>query len=79
MALDFIVKLPPSMKSIIKVVFDSILVITDRFIKYEYFISYKESLSAEKLVYAFNKHIIGNYEILKEIINDRDKLFTSRF
>jgi hypothetical protein len=62
-----------------EVVFDLILVITNRLTKYEYFILYKESLLVEKLLYAFNKHIIGNYEISKEIISDRDKLFTSRF
>jgi hypothetical protein len=78
-ALDFIIKLPPSVKPIIEVVFDSILVVIDRLIKYGYFIPYKESLLAEKLAYAFNKHIIGNYEISKKIISDRDKLFTSRF
>jgi hypothetical protein len=78
-ALDFIVKLLSSVKSIIKVVFDLILVVIDRFTKYGYFILYKESLLAEELAYAFNKHIIGNHEILKEIISDRDKLFTSRF
>jgi hypothetical protein len=79
MALDFIIKLPPSVKLIIEVVFDSILVITDRLTKYGYFISYKESLSAEELAYTFNKHIIENYGISKKIISDRDKLFTSRF
>jgi hypothetical protein len=78
-ALDFIVKLPLFVKLIIKVVFDSILIVIDRLIKYGYFILYKESLLVEKLAYAFNKHIIGNYEISKEIINDRNKLFTSRF
>jgi hypothetical protein len=79
MALDFIIKLPPSEEPIIKVVFDSILIIIDRLTKYGYFISYKESLLAEELAYAFNKHIIGNYKISKKIISDRDKLFTSRF
>jgi hypothetical protein len=78
-ALDFIIKLLPSVKPITGVVFDSILVIIDRLTKYEYFIPYKESLSAEELAYAFNKHIIGNHGISKEIISDRDKLFTSRF
>jgi hypothetical protein len=78
-ALDFIVKLPPLVKPITEVVFDSILIIIDRLTKYGYFILYKESLSAEELVYAFNKHIVGNYRILKEIISDKDKLFTSRF
>jgi hypothetical protein len=79
MALDFIVKLSSSMKLITEVVFDSILVITDRFTKYGYFILYKESLLAEELAYAFNKHIIGNYEISKKIISDRNKLFILRF
>jgi hypothetical protein len=77
--LDFIVKLPPSVKLITGVVFDSILVVTDRLTKYGYFILYKESLLAEELAYAFNKHIIGNYGISKKIISDRDKLFTLRF
>jgi hypothetical protein len=67
------------MELIIEVVFDSILVMTDRLTKYGYFISYKESLLAEELVYTFNKHIIGNHEISKKIISDKDKLFTSRF
>jgi hypothetical protein len=79
MTLDFIVKLSPSVKPITEIVFDSILVVIDRLTKYGYFILYKESLSAEKLVYAFNKHIIGNYEILKKIISDKDKLFILRF
>jgi hypothetical protein len=79
MALDFIIKLPPSVKLITKVVFDLILIIINRLTKYEYFILYKESLSAEELVYAFNKHIIENYGISKKIISDRDKLFILRF
>src|SRR5450755_1635912 len=78
-ALDFITKFPESKELMTKTSFDSILVITDKFIKYGYFIPYKESFSAEDLIYIFNKHIIGNYGILKRIINDRDKLFTSRF
>jgi hypothetical protein len=64
---------------IIKVIFDLILVVIDRLTKYGYFILYKESLLAEELAYTFNKYIIGNYGILKEIINNRNKLFTSRF
>jgi hypothetical protein len=63
----------------IEVIFDLILIITDRLTKYGYFISYKESLLTKELVYAFNKHIIGNYGISKKIISDRDKLFILRF
>jgi hypothetical protein len=79
MILDFIVKLPSLVELMIRVVFDLILVVIDRFTKYGYFISYKESLLIEELAYAFNKYIIGNYGISKEIISDKDKLFTSRF
>jgi hypothetical protein len=79
MALDFIIKLSPSVELIIKVVFDLILVVIDRFTKYGYFILYKESLSIKKLAYAFNKYIIGNYGISKKIISDKDKLFILRF
>jgi hypothetical protein len=79
MALNFIIKLPSSTELIIKIIFNLILVVINRFTKYGYFILYKESLLAEELAYTFNKHIIGNYEILKKIISDKDKLFTSRF
>jgi hypothetical protein len=77
--LNFIIKLSSSVKLIIKVAFDLILIITDRLTKYGYFILYKESLLVEELVYTFNKYIIENYRILKKIISDRDKLFTLRF
>jgi hypothetical protein len=77
--LDFIVKLPESKESMTKTSFDSILIVTDRLTKYDYFIPYRESSSAENLVYVFNKHIIRNHGIPKRIISDRDKLFTSRF
>src|SRR5450755_307162 len=78
-ALDFITKFPESKEPMTKISFDSILVVTNRFIKYGYFIPYKESFSAEDLAYVFNKHIIGNYGIPKRIISNRDKLFISRF
>ena len=77
--LDFIVKLPKSKKLIIKVVYNSILVITDRLTKYGYFIPYKEASLAEDLAYTFYKYVIGNHRLPEEIISDRDKLFTSKF
>jgi Chromo (CHRromatin Organisation MOdifier) domain len=78
-ALDFIVKLPPSRERITGTVFDTVLVVTDRLTKYAHFIPYKESASAEDLAYTFTKYIIGNHGIPEEIISDRDKLFTSKF
>jgi hypothetical protein len=78
-ALDFIVKLPLSKEVLTGVIYDSILVVTDRLIKYAYFISYKEGSTVEELIYTFNRNIIANYRILEEIISNRDKLFTLNF
>jgi hypothetical protein len=61
------------------VTYNLILVIINRLIKYAYFIFYKEGLTIEELIYIFNKNIIANYGILKEIINNKDKLFISNF
>jgi hypothetical protein len=77
--LNFIVKLLLLKKVLTRIVYDSILVVTDRLIKYAYFIFYKEDLTVEELVYIFNKNIIANYEILKEIISNKDKLFILNF
>jgi hypothetical protein len=77
--LDFIVKLPPLKEVFIGVTYNSILIITDRLIKYAYFISYKKDLTVEELVYTFNKNIITNYGIPEEIINNKDKFFISNF
>jgi hypothetical protein len=77
--LDFIIKLPPSKEALTGVIYDSILVITDRLTKYAHFIFYKEGLTAEELAYTFNRNIITNYRIPEEIINNKDKLFTSNF
>jgi hypothetical protein len=47
--------------------------------KYAYFIPYKEDLTAEELVYTFNRNIITNYGIPEEIISNKNKLFISNF
>jgi hypothetical protein len=77
--LDFIVKLPLSKEIFTKITYDLILVIINRLTKYAYFIPYKKELTAEELIYTFNRNIITNHEILKEIISNKDKLFTSNF
>ncbi|KAK6224224.1 reverse transcriptase domain protein [Colletotrichum tabaci] len=78
-SLDFIVKLPKSREPLTKTWYDSILVIVDRLTKYAYFIPYLESSTAEDLAYTFLKYIISNHGLPKEIVSDRDKLFTSKF
>jgi hypothetical protein len=77
--LDFIVKLPLSKEVLTGVTYNSILIVTDRLIKYAYFIFYKEGLTAEELVYTFNRNVIANYRIPEEIISNKDKLFISNF
>jgi hypothetical protein len=77
--LDFIIKLPPSKEALTGVTYDSILIVTNRLTKYAHFIPYKEGSTAEELVYIFNRNIITNHGVLKEIISNRDKLFISNF
>jgi hypothetical protein len=60
-ALDFIIKLSLSKEPMIEVIYDSIIVVTDRLTKYAYFISYLESSLAEDLAYIFYKYIMANH------------------
>jgi hypothetical protein len=77
--LNFIVKLPLSKEVFTGITYDLILIIIDRLIKYAYFIFYKKGSTVKELIYTFNRNIIANYGILKEIINNRDKLFILNF
>jgi len=77
--LNFIVKLSKSKERVIEATYDSILIITDRLIKYKYFLSYKKATFAEDLIYTFLRTIVANHELSDEIISNRDKLFTSKF
>jgi hypothetical protein len=61
MALDFVTKLSLFKKLITGVIYDSIMIITDRLTKYAYFISYFKSFSAEDLAYMFYKYIMANH------------------
>jgi hypothetical protein len=60
-ALDFVIKLPLFKELMTGVIYNSIMVVTDRLTKYAYFISYFESFLAEDLVYIFYKYIMANY------------------
>jgi hypothetical protein len=64
MALDFVIKLLLSRKPMTGIIYDSIMVVTDRFTKYAYFIPYLKSSSAEDLAYIFYKHIMANHGFL---------------
>ena len=78
-AWDFITKLPESKEPMSNAQHDSILVITDRLTKFGYFLPYRESSTAEELAYTFLRRIVANHGLPREMISDRDKLFTSKF
>ena len=59
--------------------YDSILIIICKFTKYEYFIPYLKILTAKDIAYVFLKNIYNNYKLLKKIISDKNKFFTSNF
>jgi hypothetical protein len=62
--LNFVTKLPLFKKLIIGIIYDFIMVVTDRLTKYIYFIFYFESFLAEDLAYIFHKYIVANYRFL---------------
>jgi hypothetical protein len=62
--LDFVTKLSLFKELMTGVIYDSIIIVTDRFTKYAYFIPYLENFLAEDLAYIFYKYVIANYEFL---------------
>ena len=62
-----------------KVNYNNILIITNRLIKYVYFINYIKALNIKDLIYIFLQIIFVNHDMLVKIISNRDKLFTSKF
>jgi hypothetical protein len=78
-AMDFITKLPKSKEPLTGTLYDSILVITDKLTKYAYFLPYKEESTAEDIAYTFIRVVISQHGVPKQLISDRDKLFTSKF
>jgi len=71
--------LPPLKEPLTRVEYNSIWIITNKLTKYRYYIPYKEASTVEDLTYAFLKTIISQHGLPKEIISDKNKLFTSKF
>ena len=67
------------MNPITKKNYDAILVMINRLIKYFIIVFFKKEYIAEQLRYIFLNKLIRNHELLKKIINDRDKLFTFNY
>ena len=51
----------------------------NKLIKYLYIIACKEKFTIEQLKYIVLNRLIQYYNILKELISDKDKLFTSNY
>jgi hypothetical protein len=77
--MNFIIKLSKSANSATEDKYDSILVIINKLIKYSHIIAYKEKFTAEQLRYIVLNRLIRYHDIFKELISDRDKLFTSNY
>ena len=58
---------------------NEILVVVDRFTKQAHFIPTKDTLTAEDLATLFISNIVRIHGLPKDIVSDRDKLFTSKF
>jgi hypothetical protein len=78
-AIDFIVKLPPSTDPVTKESYDGIMVVVDRFSKFGRFIPYRETWTATDLAHVFIKNVVANHGLPVQLVTDRDKLFTSNF
>ena len=77
--MDFIIGLLGSTDPATEVKYNVILIIMDRFIKYAEIIPYKKECTIDQLGYLIFNRLIRHYGILKIIISDRDKLFTSNY
>jgi len=60
-AMDSIVKLPPSADPVTKESYDEIMMVTDRFSKYGRFIPYRETWTAVDLAHVFLKNVVANH------------------
>jgi hypothetical protein len=63
-ALDFVIKLSLFRELITGVIYNSIIIVTNRLTKYTYFIPYFESFLAEDLAYIFYKYVMANHGFL---------------
>jgi transposase InsO family protein len=78
-AINFIVKLPPSIDLVTKESYNGIIVVVDRFSKFGRFIPYRETWIATDLAHVFIRNVVVNHRLPVQLVTDRDKLFTSNF
>ena len=80
-AIDFIVKLPPS-KDFLKPKnpkYDLVWVVVDRFTKMVSFLPYKKNTGADILARGFLKDIFANHGFSQSIVSDKGIIFAAKF
>jgi hypothetical protein len=77
--MDFVIGLPLLEDPATGLLYDSILVMVDRFLKYAEMVPFRRDYTAVQLVYVVKDRLIRYYGILKIIVSDRDKLFTLNY
>jgi 5'-3' exonuclease len=75
--MDFITDLPPS--KLQKEVYDSILIVIDRFTKLGTYIPCKKSINAKELADIVTKRVFNIYGYPDSIVTNQRSLFTSGF
>ena len=78
-ALDFIIGLSESQDPATGICYDMICRIIDGLTKYVKFVPCKTTMKAKELAKLFLKKKIADHGIFEQIINDKNKLFTSKF
>ena len=78
-SMNFIIKLSKSKNSTTIIKYDSILIIVNKLIKYSHIIFFKKKFTAEQFETIILNRFIKYHEISKNIISDRDKLFTFNY
>ena len=77
--MNFIIKLLKSKNSTIEKLYDAILIMINRLIKYSHIISFKENSTTKQLKFIMLNKLIRYHEISKDLINDRNKFFTFNY
>ena len=76
-SMDFITDLPPSAGE--GTVFDSIMVVVDRYTKMSLYIPVKKTITAEEMATVFLRRVVRYFGVPKGIVLDRGSVFTSKF
>jgi hypothetical protein len=77
--INFIIKLSKLTNLATRDKYNLILIMIDKFIKYLHIIACKEKFIVEQLKYIVLNRLIRYYNMFKELICNRDKLFTSNY